>query len=111
MKIERFRKYNTRDIYPEQMLDNDLCQVIRAGNRIYMRGQTGLDLDQKLHTEDAAEQADQAMQNVKTLLEEAGSSLEHICRVTTYLTDPGWRAPVYNTVNRYLKDIPTVGTG
>ena len=37
MKIERFRKYNTRDIYPEQMLDNDLCQVIRAGNRIYMR--------------------------------------------------------------------------
>ena len=111
MKIERFRKYNTRDIYPEQTLDNDLCQVIRAGNRIYMRGQTGLDLDQKLHTEDAAEQADQAMQNVKTLLEEAGSSLEHICRVTTYLTDPGWRAPVYNTVNRYLKDIPTVGTG
>ena len=51
------------------------------------------------------------MQNVTTLLEKAGSSLEHICRVTTYLTAPGWRPPVYNTVNRYLKDIPTVGTG
>jgi hypothetical protein len=33
MKVERFRKYNTRDIYPEQTLDNDLCQVIRAGNQ------------------------------------------------------------------------------
>ena len=78
MEAERFRKYNTRDIYPEQTLDNDLCQVIRAGNRIYMCGQTGLDRVQKPHTKDAAEQADQAMQNVKTLLEEAGSSLEHI---------------------------------
>ena len=46
-----------------------------------------------------------------TLLEKAGSSLEHICRVTTYLTAPGWRPPVHNTVNWYLKDIPTVGTG
>jgi hypothetical protein len=34
MKVDRFRKYNTRDIYPEQTLDNDLCDVIRAGNRI-----------------------------------------------------------------------------
>ena len=75
MKIERFRKYNTHDIYPEQIFDNDLCQVIRAGIRIYMRGQTILELDQKLHTEDEAEQANQAMQNVETLLEKAGSSL------------------------------------
>ena len=37
MKIGRVRKYNTRDIYPEQMLDNDLCQLIWAGNRIFMR--------------------------------------------------------------------------
>ena len=58
MRVERFRKYNTRDIYPEQTLDNDLSMVVRAGNRIYMRGQTGLDLDQKLHTEDAGEQAE-----------------------------------------------------
>lgn len=111
MKLEKFRTYNTKDIYPDQSIDNDLAQVVKAGNRIYMRGQTGLDLDQKLHSEDAAEQADQAMQNIKTLLEEAGSCLEHICRVTTYLTDPAWRAPVYNTVNKYLGAIPTVGTG
>ena len=112
MKIERFRKFNTRDVYPDQALDNDMCMVAKAGNRIFMRGQTGLDLDQNMiGVEDAAAQADQAMRNVKTLLAEAGSSLEHICRVTTYITDRAYRVPVYATVNRYLKDIPTVGTG
>ena len=67
--------------------------AVKAGNLIFLRGQTGLDLNQKMtHVEDAAGQAEQAMRNVKVLLEEAGSSLEHICRVTTYITDrDAWR--------------------
>jgi len=112
MKIERFRKFNTRDVYAGQALDNDVCMIAKAGNRIFMRGQTGLDLDQNMvGAEDVVLQTDQAMQNVKTLLEEAGSSLEHICRVTTYITDRAYRVPVYSTVAKYLKDIATVGTG
>ena len=104
MKHERIRRFNTRDVYPNQNLDNDMCMVVKAGNRIFMRGQMGLDLDQRLVSEDPAAQADQAMQNVRDLLEEAGSSLDHICQVTTYITDRAYREPVYNTVNRYLKD-------
>lgn len=112
MQLERFRKFNTRDVYQQQKLDNDMCMVVKAGNRIFLRGQTGLDLNQRLrHPEDAAAQAEQAMQNVQVLLEEAGSSLEHICKVTTYITDRAYREPVYTVVGRYLKDIPTVGTG
>ena len=42
MKIERFRKFNTKDVYPGQTLDNDMSMVAKAGNRIFMRGQTGL---------------------------------------------------------------------
>ena len=30
MTHERIRKFNTKDTYPEQNLDNDLCQVVRA---------------------------------------------------------------------------------
>jgi enamine deaminase RidA (YjgF/YER057c/UK114 family) len=112
MKHERLRQFNTRDVYPNQTLDNDMCMVVKAGHRIFMRGQTGLDLNQRLVAlEDAAAQADQAMRNVKQLLEEAGSSLEHVCKVTTYITDRAYRVPVYNTVGRYLKGIPTVATG
>ncbi len=60
MKIERFRKFNTRDVYPGQTLDNDVCMVAKAGNRIFMRGQTGLDLDQNMvGAEDAGEFGDE----------------------------------------------------
>ncbi len=92
MSHERLRKFNTRDVYPNQSLDNDMCMVVKAGNRLFLRGQTGLDLNQRLVSgEDPAAQADQAMQNMQTLLEEAGSSLEHICKVTTYITDRAYR--------------------
>ena len=112
MEHERIRKFNTRDMYPGQTLDNDMCMLVKAGNRLFMHGQTGLDLTHRLVApEDAATQAAQAMQNIKRLLEEAGSSLEHICKVTTYITDRAYRVPVYNTVGRYLKGIPTVATG
>ena len=112
MKLERFRKFNTRDVYPGGRLDNDMCMTVTAGNRIFMRGQTGLDLDQNMvDPDDAAAQADQAMNNAKVLLEEAGSSLDHVCKVTTYLTDPAYRTGVYNTVGRHLRGNPTVATG
>ena len=45
MSHERIRKFNTRDTYPEQKLDNDLCQVVVAGNLVFVRGQVGQDLD------------------------------------------------------------------
>jgi enamine deaminase RidA (YjgF/YER057c/UK114 family) len=111
MKLERVRKFNTRDVYPHQRLNNDMCMLVKAGNRLFMRGQTGLDLNQRLVSENAAAQAEQAMQNVQVLLAEAGASLEHICKVTTYITDRAYREPVYNVVGTYLKGIPTVATG
>ena len=37
----RIRKFNTKDTYPDQDLDNDLCQVVKAGNMLFLRGQIG----------------------------------------------------------------------
>jgi len=112
MAHQRFRKFNTKDMYPEQSLDNDLCMVVRAGNMIFMRGQTGFDLDGKFHgVGDAAAQAEQAMACVKQLLEEAGGRLEHICKVTIYLTDPRYREAVYNVIGKWLKGVYPVSTG
>ena len=45
MSHRRIRKFNTRDTYPEQKLDNDLCQVVVAGNMVFVRGQVGQNLD------------------------------------------------------------------
>jgi hypothetical protein len=40
MAHERIRKFNTRDTYPNQTLDNDLCQMVKArGTLVFVRGQ------------------------------------------------------------------------
>ena len=112
MAHERIRKFNTKDTYPYQDLDNDLCQVVRAGNILFLRGQVGTDFDGKLvGLGDAEAQTDQALRNVQQLLEEAGSCLEHICKITIYLIDRGYRDPVYRTVGKWLKGVFPVSTG
>jgi enamine deaminase RidA (YjgF/YER057c/UK114 family) len=110
----RIRKFNTRDTYPEQKLDNDLCQtVVARGSMVFVRGQVGQDLDTALNVGigDAAAQAGQAMKNIEKLLGEAGAKLEHICKITIYLTDPRFREAVYRTIGRHLKGVYPVSTG
>jgi enamine deaminase RidA (YjgF/YER057c/UK114 family) len=110
----RIRKFNTRDTYPEQKLDNDLCQaVVARGATVFVRGQVGQELDSAVTVGvgDAAAQADQAMKNIQQLLGEAGARLEHICKITIYLTDPRFREAVYRTIGRWLQGVYPVSTG
>ena len=110
----RIRKFNTRDTYPEQKLDNDLCQtVVARGSMVFVRGQVGQDLDTAVNVGigDAAAQAEQAMTNIQKLLGEAGAKLEHICKITIYLTDPRFREAVYRTIGSRLKGVYPVSTG
>ncbi len=113
MSHRRIRKFNTRDTYPEQQLDNDLCQVVVAGNLVFLRGQVGQDLDtnESVGRSDVAAQTEQAMSNIKMLLEEAGSRLEDICKIVIYLVDARYREPVYRVVGRWLKGVYPVSTG
>lgn len=113
MNHRRIRKFNTRDTYPEQKLDNDLCQVVVAGNMVFVRGQVGQDLDTSLSVGigDVTAQAEQAMANIKVLIDEAGSCLEDICKIVIYLVDARYREPVYRVVGKWLKGVYPVSTG
>ncbi|MFQ6023630.1 MAG: RidA family protein [Acidiferrobacterales bacterium] len=112
MTHTRLRKFNTKDMYPDQSLDNDLCMVVRAGNRVFLRGQTGLDLDgNMIGIGDPTAQAENAMKCVKILLEEAGAKLEHICKTTIYITDRAYRKPVYQVIGKWLKGVYPCSTG
>ena len=113
MSHTRIRKFNTRDTYPEQNLDNDLCQAVRAGSTIYLRGQVGQDLEtrESVGIGDAGAQAEQAMANIAMLLKEAGGRLEDIVKVVVYLTDVRHREPVYRVMGRWLKGVFPVSTG
>ena len=113
MSHTRIRPFNTRDTYPEQQLDNDLCQAVRAGNIIYLRGQVGQDLEtrESVGAGDAAAQAERAMANIAMLIEEAGGRLEDVVKVVVYLTDVRHREPVYQVMGRRLKGVFPVSTG
>ena len=114
MKHKRIRPFNTRDTYPEQNLDNDLCQaVVAKGTMIFVRGQISQDLEtsENLHLGDPAAQARKAMDNIRVLLEEAGGNMDHLARIVVYLTDVRYREAVYRVIGEYLKGIHPVSTG
>ena len=113
MSHRRIRPFNTRDTYPEQSLDNDLCQAVVAGNTVYLRGQIGQDLEtrESVGVGDIEAQAEKAMANIAMLLEEAGARLEDIVKVVVYLTDVRYREPVYRVMGRWLKGVFPVSTG
>ncbi len=108
----RLRRYNTRTMWKGQDIDNDLCMIVRAGNNVFVRGQTGMDFSGKIHgINDPAAQAENAMKCLKTLLEEAGSGLQDICKIVIYITDRAYRTPVYRVVGKWLKGVYPVCTG
>lgn len=114
MAHTRIRKFNTKDTYPEQKLDNDLCQVVVArGTMVFLRGQCPQDLDtaKTIDSHDPAEQTHKVMQNIRQLIEEAGGGMEHLCKVVVYLTDVRHREAVYKTMGEYIKGVHPVSTG
>ena len=111
---KRIRAFNTRDTYPEQKLDNDLCQaVVARGTTIFLRGQCPQDLDTatNIDSHDPVEQTHKVMQNIRQLIEEAGGKMEHLCKVVVYLTDVRHREAVYRTMGEYISGIHPVSTG
>jgi enamine deaminase RidA (YjgF/YER057c/UK114 family) len=79
---------------------------------VFLRGQVGQALDgRNVGMGDAAAQTEQAMANVKQLLEEQGAKLADICKIVIYLTDPRYREAVYRVVGKWLKGVYPVSTG
>ena len=109
----RVRPFNTKETYPEQNLDNDLCQAVVAGNTVYVRGQIGQDLDtsQSVGIGDVEAQTERAMANIDLLLKEAGSRMEHLVKLTIYLVDPRYRETVYRTIGRWTRGVHPISTG
>jgi enamine deaminase RidA (YjgF/YER057c/UK114 family) len=106
----RLRRYHSDDAqygFERQKIGCDFCQVVRAGRRIYLRGQMGQNLDDTLtDIGDAGAQAAQAMRNVEALLGEAGAGLADIVKLILYVTDRAHLAPAREAVLRHLGTIP-----
>ncbi|MED5352488.1 MAG: RidA family protein [Pseudomonadota bacterium] len=115
MAHHRIRRFNTGDTYPEQNLDNDLCQAVvtQGGKTVWMRGQCPQDLDdaKNIDSHDPAEQTHKVMQNIRQLVTEAGGEMAHVVKLVVYITDIRHREAVYRTMGRYIKGVHPVCTG
>jgi enamine deaminase RidA (YjgF/YER057c/UK114 family) len=105
---ERLRPYHSRTAKygrEGQRLDCEFCMAVKAGRRVTLRGQTGVGLDETLRgIGDPTAQAEQAMENVAVLLEEAGARLSHVTKATVYVTDRAFLGDVNRAVLRRLAD-------
>ena len=115
MEHKRIRKFNTKDTYPEQNLDTDLCQAVvtEGGKTIWLRGQCPQNLDDavNLDSKDPAEQTRKVMQNIEQLINEAGGEMKHLVKIVVYITDIKNREVVYRAIGEFTKGIYPVSTG
>ena len=61
--------------------------VVASGRTVHIAGMIGWDSQGAFNSDDFAEQARQALQNIVEVLREADGKPEHIVRMTWYVTD------------------------
>lgn len=114
--IQRHRTFDLKDWFGQNIAWQG-AMVAASEREIFVRGQTGSSLDGKLmagpgrRPEDAAAQADLALKNLAILLEETGSGMEDVCKITVYISDRAYRPAVYPMIGKHFRGIHPVSTG
>jgi 2-iminobutanoate/2-iminopropanoate deaminase len=78
-------------------------QAIKANGFVFCSGQVGLNpATGKLAGEDVSTQCKQVMENLKAVLEQAGSSFDHVVKTTIFLADMNDFAKVNEIYGSYF---------
>ena len=82
-------------------------QAIRANGMVFLSGQIPLDpKTQQLVEGDVAVQTERVLQNLKGVVEAAGSSLQHVVKTTVFLADMNDFAAMNEVYARYFVNHP-----
>ena len=82
-------------------------QAVRYGDLLFVAGQVALKPDHdQIVGEGIEEQTEQVCENLKAILEAAGSSFEQVLNTTIYLTDFGDFPKLNEVYGRYVGDNP-----
>ncbi|NGM84410.1 RidA family protein [Paenibacillus sp. 7124] len=79
-------------------------QAIIAGNWVYTSGQLGLNPETGELAGDVQAQARQSLANVQAILEEAGTSLDHVVKTTVFLKDMNDFAAVNEVYSSFFSE-------
>ena len=89
-----------------------MSQGIQIGNAVYVSGQVAMDSDGNVVGQgDMKAQTRQALENVKTVLEAAGSSMDDVVKVTVYVTDISRLRETHEVRADFFPDPPPASTG
>ena len=83
-------------------------QAILVNDTLYISGQIGIDPSSgNLKNKDLQEEAHQVMQNLKSILQEAGMSFNNVVKTTIFLTDMNRFSEVNEIYGKYFEgDFP-----
>ena len=81
--------------------------VVVSGDHVFTAGQIAQDADGNLVGDTIEEQTRQVLENLRTCLEAAGSSLKNVLKCTIYITNTAYFDEVNRVYRRYFtKDQP-----
>lgn len=63
------------------------CHATVLNGMVYCSGNVGIDANTKLISGDVAEQTRQALKNMATVLNQAGSDMENVVKTTVFITN------------------------
>ncbi len=82
-------------------------QAVRSNGFLYLSGQVALDpKNGELVGSDVAQQTQRTLENVKGILEAAGSNLHHVVKTTVFLKDINDFAAMNETYAKYFPSAP-----
>ena len=80
-------------------------QGVIAGNLLFVSGQIPINpTDGSLVSDSLESQANQVFQNLRAIIQEAGTSFEHVLKLTIYLTDLENFAAVNQVMEGYFNE-------
>jgi 2-iminobutanoate/2-iminopropanoate deaminase len=84
-------------------------QAVRVGDMVYTAGQPGIDpATGKVAGDTFEAQARQAIKNLSAVLEDAGSSLRRVVKVTCFVADPAGFATLNALFTEFFPEAPPV---
>lgn len=81
-----------------------LSNAVRTGNLLFVSGITPYDLERNVAAGDLEAQTRRVMENAKTILEEAGSSLDQVIKATIILVEVRDFQKVYDIWRNYFDE-------
>jgi 2-iminobutanoate/2-iminopropanoate deaminase len=81
-------------------------QAVKAAGLVFVAGQLGLRPGEKQPLEGIAEQTELVMQNLRAILEQAGSGIDRLVKTTVFLQDLGDFAAMNEVYAAHVGDAP-----